>query len=162
VQISKTVHPPSPVKRRDKDLPHETQEKISPYEQLMCNVAEKSVPMTNVHEQLKAQINSTLKTDAVFPKPCERSSDFSVERNKQTANPVPRPRVRKHLRGSLPYDCSITERESQACHVEEARATGQGGLFFFPSTAEELFSVEQNEDLPLPPADKRYSLLPSI
>ncbi|XP_072231957.1 uncharacterized protein ehbp1l1a isoform X2 [Leuresthes tenuis] len=154
LQISKTVHPPSPVKRRDKDLPHETQQKIPPYKQLICNIAEKSVPMTNVHEHLKAQINSTLKTDAVFPKPFERSSDFSVERNKQTVNPVPRPRVRKHLSDSLPYDCSLTERESQACHGEESRLTGHGGLLFFPSTAEELFSVEQNEDLPLPPADQ--------
>ncbi|KAM4537543.1 uncharacterized protein ehbp1l1a isoform 2-T2 [Odontesthes bonariensis] len=309
VQISKTVHPPPPVKRRDKNLPHETRQKFPPYKQLMCNIAEKSVLITNVHEHLKPQINSTLKTDTVFPKPCEGSSDFSVnleelnidkpsetatespslgtdtelvtskdieqssltlewpkkditcirdletkgiksitlepepdvlqyeyaappsiikriclsreeskiglvkndkgiaaqninvankesektvkfnsavgnkekekqpmlvgktsvdtfsitsqktdnalvigdaERKKETANPVPRPRVRKHLNGFLPDDCSSTVRESQACHGEEA----QGGLFSFPSTAEELFVVERTEDLSPPPADQ--------
>ena len=50
-----------------------------------------------------------------------------ADRDKQTGQPIPRPRVRKRLSGSFPDDFTATARTSQASHAEEAQAARQGG-----------------------------------
>ncbi|XP_053271565.1 uncharacterized protein ehbp1l1a isoform X2 [Pleuronectes platessa] len=53
-----------------------------------------------------------------------------ADRDKQTSQPIPRPRVRKRLSGSFPDDFTATVRTSQA---EEAQAARQGGSILISS-----------------------------
>ncbi|XP_019955743.2 uncharacterized protein ehbp1l1a isoform X3 [Paralichthys olivaceus] len=65
-----------------------------------------------------------------------------AESDKQTTQPIPRPRLRKRISGSFPDDFTATT--SQA---EEAQAARQGGPLSISSTTKEVATVQDSKDL---------------
>ncbi|XP_042256472.1 uncharacterized protein ehbp1l1a isoform X2 [Thunnus maccoyii] len=121
--------------------------------------SEKGITAQNLNvanrESVKlVQIDNTMKGDMEEIKQLNVAGDTSVhmintssqksedEKDKQTTLPIPRPRVRKRLSGSFPDDFTVTEKTSQASHVEEAQAARKG-------SPKELSVVQHNKGFSL-------------
>ncbi|XP_067435298.1 uncharacterized protein ehbp1l1a isoform X8 [Thunnus thynnus] len=121
--------------------------------------SEKGITTQNLNvanrESVKlVQIDNTMKGDMEEIKQLNVAGDTSVhmintssqksedEKDKQTTLPIPRPRVRKRLSGSFPDDFTVTEKTSQASHVEEAQAARKG-------SPKELSVVQHNKGFSL-------------
>lgn len=70
----------------------------------------------------------------------------NVEWSEQIKNPVPKPRGRKHISGSIPDKCITAIGASQDSHGKETLTEERSGLLYSLSRAEELPQNEQSKD----------------
>ncbi|XP_069015123.1 uncharacterized protein ehbp1l1a isoform X3 [Embiotoca jacksoni] len=111
--------------------------------------------MEEIMQSTKAGDTSVdVSTISSSQKPEDAPVIADTEKDKQTANPIPRPRARKRLSSSFPDDFTPTGKSPQASSGEGAQAR-QGGPSSVPSTTKDLSMVTQSKDLlPLPSVDQ--------
>ncbi|XP_069564180.1 uncharacterized protein ehbp1l1a isoform X7 [Brachyistius frenatus] len=111
--------------------------------------------MEEIMQSTKAGDTSVdVSTISSSQKPEDAPVIADTEKDKQTANPIPRPRARKRLSSSFPDDFTPTGKSPQASSGEGAQAR-QGGPSSIPSTTKDVSMVTQSKDLlPLPSVDQ--------
>ncbi|KAG7495850.1 hypothetical protein JOB18_006471 [Solea senegalensis] len=71
----------------------------------------------------------------------ENAPEIEAERDKQTSQPIPRPRLRKPLSGSFPDDFMATERTSQVSHGAEELTERQCALSSFSTFSDPVLPL---------------------